>query len=83
MMPDERYVGDPKKGFVYNRGEAVDLTLVDAQGTELIMPTGFDDFTEKAYLDYPDFTGEQLSNRALLRYGGPWLYAARNRMVAL
>ena len=30
------------------------------------MPTGFDDFTKKAHLDYTDLTDEQLSNRALL-----------------
>ena len=29
MVPDERYVANPKKGSVHNRGAAVDLTLVD------------------------------------------------------
>jgi D-alanyl-D-alanine dipeptidase len=30
------------------RGTAVDLTLVDKFGNEILMPTGFDDMTEKA-----------------------------------
>lgn len=30
------------------RGTAVDLTLVDKDGNEILMPTGFDDTTEKA-----------------------------------
>ncbi len=48
LVPDDRYVADPKKGSRHNRGAAVDLTLVDAQGNDLEMPTAFDDFTEKA-----------------------------------
>jgi zinc D-Ala-D-Ala dipeptidase len=48
LVRDDRYVADPKKGSRHNRGAAVDLTLVDAQGQALEMPTAFDDFTEKA-----------------------------------
>ena len=40
------------KGSRHNRGAAVDLTLVDAQGQELVMPTPFDDFGEKAHRSY-------------------------------
>ena len=56
IMPDERYVGRPLrengviiKSSQHNRGAAVDLTLVDSQGSELPMPTGFDDFTSAAH----------------------------------
>lgn len=49
LVPDERYVADPKKGSRHNRGAAVDATLVDAQGRELEMPTGYDDFSERAH----------------------------------
>ncbi len=66
IVPDERYVADPKKGSVHNRGAAVDLTLVDAQGCELAMPTAFDDFTKKAHHDYEDLPQEVLANRKLL-----------------
>lgn len=58
IMPDERYVLEPvrKDGALvkssrHNRGAAVDVTLVDAQGRELPMPTGYDDFTEAAHRD--------------------------------
>ncbi|TPW20906.1 MAG: D-alanyl-D-alanine dipeptidase [Elusimicrobia bacterium] len=49
LVPDPRYVADPKKGSRHNRGAAVDLTLVDAAGQELEMPTGYDDFSESAH----------------------------------
>lgn len=50
IMPDERYVADPKKGSRHNRGSAVDVTLVEpGSGRELVMPSGYDDFSERAY----------------------------------
>lgn len=49
LVPDPRYVADPKKGSRHNRGAAVDLTLTDARGRELEMPTGYDDFSERAH----------------------------------
>ena len=66
IMPDERYVADPKKGSRHNRGMAVDLTLVDKEGKELSMPTEYDDFTEKAHRDYMNITEEQIKNRKIL-----------------
>jgi D-alanyl-D-alanine dipeptidase len=58
VVPDARYVANPKTGSVHNRGCAVDLTLVDSTGTELRMPTPWDDFTPAAQADYqgPDST---------------------------
>ena len=48
VYPHAGYVADPKKGSKHNRGAAVDLTLVNlTTGQELLMPTGFDNFTEK------------------------------------
>jgi zinc D-Ala-D-Ala dipeptidase len=44
--------GKPVSGSKHNRGAAVDLTLIDASGKELPMPSGFDDFSEKARRDY-------------------------------
>ncbi len=50
LVPDERYVSDPGKSKgKHTRGTAVDVTLVDRMGNELKMPTGYDDFTEKAH----------------------------------
>lgn len=48
IMPDPRYVADPKKGSNHNRGLAIDASLADAEGRALPMPTAFDDFTERA-----------------------------------
>ncbi len=48
VKPDPRYVANPVRGSRHNRGASVDITLVDRNGKELEMPTGFDNFTEKA-----------------------------------
>jgi D-alanyl-D-alanine dipeptidase len=62
------YVADPAKGSRHNRGAAVDLTLISlATGEELPMPTGYDDFTERAAHAFTDLPADALANRALLR----------------
>ncbi len=61
------YVADPAKGSRHNRGCAVDLTLVDGSGEELLMPTAFDTFSEKSGHDYQDLPEEAIRNRELLR----------------
>lgn len=67
LVPDERYVMPPSKGSRHNRGCAVDCTLVDKHGKELLMPTAFDDFSEKAHADYMDLPDQAIKNRALLQ----------------
>lgn len=65
---DPDFVADPAEGSRHNRGCAVDVTLVDsANGEELVMPTGYDDFTEKAAHDYGELPEEAIRNRDLLR----------------
>ncbi len=65
---DPDFVADPAEGSRHNRGCAVDVTLVDsATGEELLMPTDYDDFTEKAAHDYGDLPEEVKDNRDLLR----------------
>lgn len=67
LMPDERFIADPKDGGSrHNRGCAVDLTLVDANGIELDMGICFCHFSEKAYRDYQDFSQHVLDNRLFL-----------------
>ena len=66
IVPDARYVANPKKGSMHNRGFAVDLTIVDKDGKELDFGTGYDDFTEKAHGNYTKFSKEILANRKLL-----------------
>jgi D-alanyl-D-alanine dipeptidase len=60
-------VADPATGSRHNRGAAVDLTLIKLDGTELAMPTPFDDFTEKAGRDYMDLPDDVIHNRELLQ----------------
>lgn len=67
LVPDERYVGDPRKGGRHTRGTAVDLTLVSMEGRELPMPSAFDDFSEKAHQDYMSASPEEIANREILR----------------
>ena len=51
--PDAEFVADPRRGFSsHSRGNTVDVTLVDMDGGYVEMPTGFDDFSEKAHRDY-------------------------------
>lgn len=62
------YVADPAKGSRHNRGAAVDLTLIKLDsGAELDMPTGYDDFTDRAAHAFSDLPAEALRNRAQLR----------------
>ena len=66
LVPDERYVADPKKGSRHNRGAAVDLTLLDLEGREVEMPTAYDNFTEKAHRNYKKLPKKAIQNRTLL-----------------
>ena len=67
VVPNEDFVANPRKGSRHNRGAAVDLTIIDSSGNEVEMPTGYDDFTEKASHGFMDLTAEALKNRALLK----------------
>jgi D-alanyl-D-alanine dipeptidase len=67
ILPDERYVANPEKGSRHNRASAVDVTLVDSEGKELQMPTGFDDFSPRAHHHYQDLPDQAIRNRELLK----------------
>jgi D-alanyl-D-alanine dipeptidase len=67
ILPDERYVANPEKGSRHNRASSVDVTLVDSQGRELQMPTGFDDFSSRACHQYRDLPDQVIKNRELLK----------------
>lgn len=67
LVPDERYVSDPRKGGRHTRGTAVDLTLITLDGQELSMPSAFDDFSEKAHRNYMDCSEEEIGNREFLQ----------------
>lgn len=66
-VPDPRYVADPRKGSMHNRGGAVDLTIVDSLGQELDMGTDFDFFGRRAYHAYQELPDSVLANRTLLK----------------
>lgn len=66
-VPVEGYVANPAKGSNHNRGAAVDVTLVDAEGRELPMPSAYDEFTERAHRDYAGGTEEERHNRWILQ----------------
>ncbi len=65
--PDDRFVTPPAKGSMHNRGAAVDITLVDADGKELEMGTPYDFFGDEAYSTYTNLPTQVLKNRQLLR----------------
>jgi D-alanyl-D-alanine dipeptidase len=66
LVPDERYVADPAKGSRHNRAAAVDLTLADASGRALPMPSEYDEFTPRAHRNYEGGAAAERANRALL-----------------
>lgn len=62
------YLSDPLKGSRHNRGCALDITLYDLKtGKEVIMPSAYDEFTERAHPDYEGGSPEQTKARDLLR----------------
>lgn len=67
IKPDPNYVADPHHGSRHNRGAAVDVTLVDSTGKELMMPTPYDAFSEKAHSDYMNLPEMAIQNRKLLQ----------------
>ena len=67
ICPDPTYVANPNNGFSsHSRGNTVDITVVDSNGFELEMPTGFDDFSKLADRDYADCTQEAAKNASML-----------------
>lgn len=48
-VPDPRYVANPRRGSKHNRGAAIDLAIVAADGTAVTLPTKYDDFSKAAH----------------------------------
>jgi D-alanyl-D-alanine dipeptidase len=62
------FVADPASGSRHNRGAAVDLTLYEiASGQPVEMVSGYDEFSARAYPEYPGGTSRQRWARELLR----------------
>lgn len=67
IVSNPKYVADPAKGSIHNRGGAVDLTLVDSDGKELDMGTAFDHFGIEASHDYQKLDIKVIQNRKMLK----------------
>ncbi len=64
----KHFVANPQLGSRHNRGCAVDVTLFDrVTGHALEMVSGYDEFTERAYPDYPGSSHRARWHRELLR----------------
>jgi D-alanyl-D-alanine dipeptidase len=68
------YIADPTRGSIHSFGMALDVTLVDAQGSELDMGTGFDDLSERSHpakeallLARGELSAQHIENRRWLR----------------
>ncbi len=57
-----QYVADPARGSIHSFGMALDATLIDADGHELDMGSGFDQMIE---LSHPRLEAEHLARGAL------------------
>lgn len=58
---------DPNKGYSsHSRGNTVDVTLTQSDGSPVKMPTDFDDFTAHADRDYSDVAQTPAQNATLL-----------------
>jgi D-alanyl-D-alanine dipeptidase len=68
------YIAEPGRGSIHSFGMALDVTLLDAQGRELDMGTGFDDLSERSHpakeadlLARGELNASQIENRRWLR----------------
>jgi zinc D-Ala-D-Ala dipeptidase len=62
------FVANPKEGSKHNRGCAVDLSLYDLRtGSEVQMPSAYDEMSPRAYPSYAGGTPEERERRDVLR----------------
>jgi D-alanyl-D-alanine dipeptidase len=70
VVPEDKrkFVADPAKGSKHNRGCAIDLSIYELKtGRLLPMPSGYDEFTDRASPNYRGGTDEERANREMLR----------------
>jgi D-alanyl-D-alanine dipeptidase len=62
------FVADPQKGSKHNRGCAVDMSLYYlTSGKPVVMPSGYDEMTPRAFPDYSGGTAGERDLRDRLR----------------
>ena len=71
---DRMYLANPVRGSIHSFGMALDITIVEADGRELDMGTGFDELSEVSHPKYEArmlaegrLTPQHIANRELLR----------------
>jgi len=74
LLPNNEFVARPPdmdnlKEFKTNHmnGLCVDITLTDMEGTELVMPSKFDEFSPKASLSCPEISWEGRENAQYMK----------------
>lgn len=70
LVKDENYVAHPANGSGHNRGIAVDLTIIsikNVKGSEILMGTAYDNFSDTAHHSFTNLSEEILQNRKLLK----------------
>ena len=64
----KQFVADPSQGSRHNRGCAVDLSLYDLKtGKEVVMPSEYDEMSERSHINYAGGAEDQRRLRDLLR----------------
>lgn len=68
VYPDPNFIADPNKGYsAHSKGNTVDVTLVFlSDGTDVSMPTGYDEFSDLTDRDYSDVAFEVAANAMTL-----------------
>ena len=74
-----QYVADPARGSIHSFGMALDATLIDAEGRELDMGSGFDEMIE---LSHPKLEARHLASGWRLRDSGNVLFLTYESMRA-
>ena len=60
--PSQEYFANPERGSIHSYGMAVDVTLLDAQGAEVDMGSGFDEMSTRSH---PSLHAAHLANGVL------------------
>jgi D-alanyl-D-alanine dipeptidase len=67
VCPDPTFVADPRNGITsHSRGNTIDLGIVYEDGSEVELPSGFDDFSALADRNYSDVSEEAAKNSQML-----------------
>jgi len=67
VFPNPKYIANPAYGSAHNKGYAMDLTIVALDGSSVLMPTDFDEFSIKAHSDYKNLPSLAIKHREILK----------------